>query len=246
MTRKLISSLVVAIVALTAVGGALAARDGSVLYRFLGQMQSAPAGASLTVSVVQGNRAALRAMLGQSQRQTFSSDQETQFLRWTNGVPTVVPITNIVRGDFVTITLHAPRNTPLATLLQTPARLVSDRGEKLGKPANPLFLFRGTIVSSTPGSVTVDVSGGNNRALGLVVGQAGRQTFATGGETIFLHWQGLAPTVVDGSMLTVGNRVVVRVRAPGRSSLAEVVTTSARRVAEREPVAKAAQQSAQS
>ena len=57
-------SLMAAGAAMQAVGGALAARDGKVLYRFVGQMQSAPAGSTLTVSVVQGNRAALRSMLG--------------------------------------------------------------------------------------------------------------------------------------------------------------------------------------
>lgn len=245
MTRRLITFTVTALVALMAVGGALAARDGKVLYRFVGQMQSAPAGSSLSVSVVQGNREALRAMLGQSQVQTFATDGSTQFLRWTKGVPTVVPITNIVQGDYVTINVRAPRNTPLATLLQTPAQLVGDRGQELVKPANPLYLFRGTIASSAAGSVTVNVTGGNQRALRILVGQASTQTFATGGETIFLHWQGLVPTVIDGTQLTVGDRIVVRVRAGGGSSLAEVLATPARHVAEREPAAKEAQQSAQ-
>lgn len=245
MTRRLITFTVAALVALMAVGGALAARDGKVLYRFVGQMQSAPAGSSLTVSVVQGNREALRAMLGQPQVQTFSTDSSTQFLRWTKGIPTVVPITDIVQGDYVAINIRAPRSTPLATVLQTPARLVGDRGQELGKPVNPLFLFRGTVASAAAGSVTVAITGGNHRALKTLVGESSTQTFTTGGETIFLHWQGLVPTVIDWKQLTAGDRIVVRVRASGNASLQEVLATPARHVAEREPAQKEAQQSSQ-
>ena len=246
MARRIGTLVVTAIVALTAVAGALAAGDGKVLYRFVGQMQAAPAGTSLQLSVIAGNPHALRAMLGQAQEQTFATDGSTQFLRWTNGVPTVVTIGNVVQGDYVTVNVRAPRATPLATLLQTPARLVADRGQTLANPGKPLYLFRGTIASSTNGAVSVNLTGGNRRALRLLVGQGSTQTFASDGETIFLHWEGLTPTVIDSSRLTVGDRVVVRIRAAGGDSLQQVLSTPANHVAEREPAEKEAQQSAQS
>jgi hypothetical protein len=42
------------------------------------------------------------------------------------------------------------------------------------------------------------------------------------------------PTVIDAAQLRPGDRVVVRVRAAARSTLAQVESTPARRVAEHE------------
>ena len=94
--------------------------------------------------------------------------------------------------------------------------------------------------------MTIDVKGGNRHALRLLIGQPARQTFATGDETVFLHWAQRIPTVIDASKLKVGDRIIVRVRAAGGSTLQQVEATAAKRVADREPKQQEQSQSAQS
>lgn len=243
----IVVALVTAVAALAAASAAFAGDShGRTLFRFVGQLQSAPAGSTLTVTVQGGNRPALRAMLGQSQTQSFATGPRTEFLKWSNGVPTVVTIGSLAQGDYVAVNVRAGRDASLADLLATPAGIVGDHGPTLVKPDKPLYLFRGTLVSAAGGTVTVDVRGGNHRALRLLIGQPSRQAFATGAETVFLLWQGRVPTVTDAAHLKVGDRIVVRIRADRGASLAEVEATAARRVAEHEPPAQEAAQSAQS
>ena len=72
------------------------------------------------------------------------------------------------------------------------------------------------------------VTGGDRRALRLLIGSSTDQTFTFGDETIFLLWQGKVPTVIDASKLVVGDRIVVRIRAAAKgSSLAQVESTPA-------------------
>ena len=79
-----------------------------------------------------------------------------------------------------------------------------------------------------------------------MIGQAAQQTFTTDDGTVFLHWEHRIPTVVDPSTLKPGDRIIVRVRAPKGSTLAQVESTPARRVADREPKGQEANQNAQS
>jgi hypothetical protein len=44
--------------------------------------------------------------------------------------------------------------------------------------------------------------------------------------------------VIDASKLVVGDRIVVRIRAAAKSSLAQVAATAARHVGDREPASK--------
>ena len=71
------------------------------------------------------------------------------------------------------------------------------------------------FVSTGGGKVTIDVKGGNRRALRLLIGQTAQQTFSSGAETVFLHWAHRIPTVIDATQLKAGDRIVVRVRAAG-------------------------------
>ena len=245
MKGKIVLALATAAIALVAVSASFAGPQGKVLYRFVGELQSQPVGTTLTVAVQGGNRAALRAMLGQSQVQTFATGSDTVFLKWQQGIPTVVQIGSLAAGDRVAINIRAPRGASFAELLATAARTVGDHGTSWQRPTKPLYLFRGTLVSASATSVTLDVKGGNRPALRLLLGQGAQQTFTTGGETVFLHWQGRIPTVISGADLDVGSRVIVRVRADRGSTLAQVQATAARRVAEREPAAQENAQNAQ-
>lgn len=232
--------LAAAVVALAAAGSALADNGngharGGVPYVFVGQLTATPADGHVAVSVVGGNRFALRAMLGQPAAQTFSYGDKTEFLRWQNGVPTVVSASDLAAGDYVRINLRAARNASLAELEQIASPLVGDRGTTLSTPTQPLYLFRGRLTSVGASGVTLDVRGGNGRAMRLLIGQDRSQTFATGDQTIFLLWQGKVPTVISLSQLKVGDRVVVRIRADRGSTLAQVESTPALHVGDREP-----------
>ncbi len=243
------SSIVVALAAvlatLVAATAAFAGGNGKTLFRYVGQLEAVN-GSSLTVTVQNGNRLALRSLLGQSQEQTFTTDDDTVFLKWANGIPTVVGIGDLAVDDYVTVNVRADRDATLAEIGAKGAASVGDRGEKPARPDKPLFLFRGTFVSTADGKVTIKVKGGNRLALRLMIGQPDEQTFATGPETVFLNWAKRIPTVIDASKLEPGNRIVIRIRAEKRSTLAEVEATAAKRVAEREPRAQQANQDAQS
>ena len=86
------STIVVALAAvlatLVAASAALAGGpNGKTLYLYVGQLQG-KTDAAVTVTVQNGNRPALRSLLGQSQEQTFATGEKTVFLKWTNGIPT--------------------------------------------------------------------------------------------------------------------------------------------------------------
>ena len=219
-------------------------QEGKTIFRYVGQLQ-AKSDSSVTITVQNGNRFALRSLLGQGQVQTFAMGEQTVFLKWAKGIPTVVGIDALAVGDYVTVNVRADRQASLEMIRGTAAATVSDRGPTLHRPGKPLYLFRGALVSTAAGTVTIAVSGGNRHALRLLVGQPAQQTFATGPETVFLHWANRIPTVIDATALKVGERIVVRVRAARGSTLAEVEATAARRVAAREPKSQERHQDAQ-
>ena len=112
---------------------------------------------------------------------------------------------------------------------------MGDHGAQLYKPSQPLYRFRGTLTAVGGSSVTLDVNAGNRRAMRLLIGQPSSQTFATGDQTIFLLWQGKVPTVISLGQLRVGDTVVARIRAGKGSTLAQVESTPAVHVGDREP-----------
>jgi hypothetical protein len=226
-------------VALLATGAAFAGNGTAKLrYSFLGQLTGTPANGGVSITVEGGNKAALRAMLGQPVTQTFAYGVNTEFLKWANGVPAIVQAGDLSTGDYVWVHVRAERGSSLAVIEQQQAGLLGDHGATLNTPDQPLYLFRGTLTSATSTGVTVRVTGGDRRAMKLLIGQSADQTFSVGGETIFLLWQGKVPTVIDASKLVVGDRIVVRIRADKGSSLAEIEATAANHVGDREPAAK--------
>ena len=208
---------------------------GKTRYSFLGQLTSTPSNGGVSINVDGGNKVALRAMLGQPITQTFKYDTTTEFLKWSKGIPTVVQAGDLAAGDWVWVHVRAPRNSDLATIEGNAAGIVGDHGTQLFKPSMPLYLFRGTLTSVGANSVNVHVTGGNRLGLRLLIGASNDQSFATGDDTIFLLWQGKVPSVIDASKLVVGDRIVVRIRAPKGSNLATVTSTAAKKVADREP-----------
>jgi hypothetical protein len=228
--------LVTALAALVAAGAAFAAAGtANVHYSFLGRLTAVPSNGGVSITVEGGNRAALRAMLGQPVTQTFAYGSGTEFLRWSNGIPTVVAAGALASGDYVRVHVGAPGDASLSEIEQQPAGLVGDHGPTLETPSSPAYVFRGTLGSVGSSTVGVHVTGGNRRALRLLIGQSADESFTFGGETIFLLWQGKVPTVIDASKLKTGDRIVVRVRAAKDATLAQVEATAAAHVGEREP-----------
>jgi len=244
------STIVVAFAAvlatLVAATAALAGdSNGKTLFRYVGQLQS-KTGSSVTVTVQNGNRPALRSMLSHEQVQTFATDEKTDFLKWSAGIPTKVGIGDLAGGDYVTVNVRADHDASLDTIKGTPAGTVADRGQTLNKPDKPLYIFRGTFVSTDDtGKVTINVNGGNRRALRLMIGQESKQAFPTDKDTVFLHWEHRIPNVINAAGLTAGDRIVIRIRAGGGLKLAEVEAIAAKRVADREPKAQESNQNAQ-
>jgi hypothetical protein len=234
-------TLLIALVALVAAGAALAGPSRpsvgplGIHYAFLGQLTAVPSNGSVSMTVAGGNRPALRAMLGQSVDQTFATGPNTEFLKWAKGVPTVVQADDLAVGDYVRVNVRAPRGASLADIEERPSPLVGDHGTQLFKPTQPLYLFRGKLTATGDSSVTLDVRSGNARAMRLLLGQSSTQSFSTGDETIFLLWQGKVPTVISLDQLKIGDRVVVRIRAPKSSTLSQVESTAAVHVGDREP-----------
>ena len=239
MRRHLLYLVLVAAAVLTAgASSTLAARgSGTIAYAFNGRLL-AEAGSSSTlyVHLNGGNRAALRKLVGQDRNQHFAVDSHTEYIRWTNGVPTVVPESNLVAGDRVTVRIRAARDASLAQIEATPAVVVADRGPNPRFAHRPLWLFIGRLDGPAANNhFTLHITNGNLRALRAMLGQPLDQTFTYDRHTIFVLWQGRVPTVISPSQLKVGDKISVRIRAPGRASLAQVEATPANHVGDHEP-----------
>jgi hypothetical protein len=235
MKHRLLASLAVAALA-TALAAATAAGGGNgKLYQFRGIVLGAGS-TSVQVQVEGGNRAALRALLGQSQAETFTLGARTQVLVWRNGIPRVGTAADVHPGDWVTVNVHAKHAASLAEILAHPAGRIADRAAKPAPPKSPLYLYVGTVAGpQSGGHIALHVTGGNKRALRSLLGQPADQSFAYGADTFFLLWQGRVPSVIDASQLKAGDRITIRIRAPKGSTLAQVEATPANRVGDHEP-----------
>jgi len=239
MTRKRTLRVVLAALSLALLGaGAAQGGGGRAHYIFRGHLLATPPAnaTSISLTVEGGNHIALKKMLGSSVDQNFAVGTGTEFLKWSHGVPTVVHSNDLIAGDWIVLHVRAPYDASLSQIESRPAGIVADRVAKPNPPRYPLFFFRGRVAAPAgTTTLTVDVRGGNRRALRLLLGNTSQQSFAYGAETIFLRWQGKVPTVISPADLTLGDRVTVRIRAPWRSTLAQVEATPAVHVGEHEP-----------
>jgi hypothetical protein len=238
--RRQVLYLVLLAVAVLAVGApsTLAARgNGNILYSFNGRLLAdAGSSPSIFVDVNGGNHAALKKLIGQGDNQQFAVDANTEFIRWTHGVPTVVPESNLVAGDRVSVKIRANRRASLAEIEATAARVVADRGPSARFPHRPLWLFIGTLdAPAANGHLTLHITNGNLRSLRAMLGQPLDQTFSYDAHTIFVLWQGRVPTVISPGRLGVGDKISVRIRAPRSYSLAQVEQVPANHVGDHEP-----------
>ncbi len=219
-----------AVIATSASGGTRAR-----LYVFNGELQSTSSSA-VQLKVEGGNRAALRALIGQSQDQSFAIGDQTEILVWVNGVPHVGALGDLAQGDFVSVRIRAAAGASLSEIEAADAKVVADRGANPTKAGGALFLFVGTVAGGQSGDhIALHVTSGNWRGLHVMLGQALDQTFTYDDSTIFLLWQGRVPTVIEPSQLKAGDRITIRVRAPRGDTLAQVEAVAAAHVGDHEP-----------
>src|SRR5205809_8062832 len=129
MRRQLPPLALVALAVLAAgASSTFAARNGGgALFIFNGHLM-ADAGNSPTlyVDISGGNRIALKKLVGQGKSQQFAVGQSTQYIRWTNGVPTVVPESSLVARDRVSVKVRSRRQWSLAQCDGAAAGRVAD------------------------------------------------------------------------------------------------------------------------
>ena len=234
MKHRVLTTVALAVLACAAVASSATGAGNGRLFQFRGELTGISLN-SLGLQVEGGNKPALRKMLGQSQNQTFAIGDHTEILIWRRGVPAVGGVADLKIGDWVQLNVHARAGSSLSDIEATQAGLVGDH-VKRPNAALPLWLYVGTVAGAQSGGhIALHVTAGNRRALRSLLGQSADQTFTYDDGTIFLLWQGKVPTVIDPSQLKAGDRITVRIRAPFRSSLAQVASTPANHVGDHEP-----------
>jgi hypothetical protein len=238
--RRQVLYLVLLAVAVLAVGAPstlAASGDGNILYSYNGRLLAdAGSSPSIFVDVNGGNHAALKKLIGKGDNQQFAVDANTEFIRWSHGVPTVVPESNLAAGDRVSVKIRASRTSSLAEIEGTPAQVVADRGPNARFPHRPLWLFIGTLdAPAANGHLTLHITNGNLRSLRAMLGQPLDQTFSYDAHTIFVLWHGRVPTVISPGQLGVGDKISVRIRAPRSYSLSQIEQVPANHVGDHEP-----------
>jgi len=236
MKHRLFATLALAALTFAVVVTAAAGGGKGRLFQFRGDVVAASSN-SVQITVAGGNHAALKALIGQSQTESFTLGGNSKVLVVQNGVPHVGSAADLKAGDNVTVNVRGKAGASLAELLGTPVATVSDRGAAHATGGKPLFLYVGTVAGGQAGGhISLHVTSGNWRALKTMLGQASvDQTFTYDTGTIFLLWQGRTPTVIDPAQLKAGDRITIRVRAPRASTLAQVEATPAAHVGDHEP-----------
>lgn len=238
--RRRFTYVALAALVLLAAGASstFAARGGAnATYVFNGRLL-VDAGNSPTVylDVNGGNKIALKKLVGLSDNQNFAVGADTQYLRWSHGVPTVVAESNLVAGDAVSVHVRAPRSASFAEIAATAAARVADRGPTPGFAHKPLWLFVGSLNGpAANGKISIHVQSGNWLGLRKMLGQPLDESFSYGPRTIFILWRSGVPTLISPSQLRVGDRISVRIRAPRVDTLQQAEQVPATHVGDHEP-----------
>jgi hypothetical protein len=233
------TALAVAVAGL-ALAGSASAHSRGIAYEFRGNAVVAPGtGATqIQVQVTGGDRIALKALLGAAQPTTFIADTRTRWITVNGNTPLLGASDTILAGDLVRVVVRAPRHTPLASLVATPAASVTDLSART-RPAGRLFLFgaKAAAIDTAAHTITVDVNFGNWRGLFALLGQPVHQTFTYDANTVFLKWRHGVPIGVDPGVIHAGDLVTLRVFGPAwNAPLSALVTTPLWRVKLGEPM----------
>ena len=97
MTHRLMLSLSLAALVCAAVAATATGGPRGQLYQFRGDLVNASS-TNVQVQLAGGNHAALKALIGQSQNQTFTIGPSTEGLLWSHGVPHVGSVADLKSG----------------------------------------------------------------------------------------------------------------------------------------------------
>lgn len=95
------------------------------LWLFEGTLNAPTSTNRVNIHVLDGNYRALKAMLGQSQDQSFSFTRRTVFIKWTGGVPELISPSQLAVGGRITVRIRANGNSSLGQVEATPANHVA-------------------------------------------------------------------------------------------------------------------------
>ena len=108
MKHRMFISAALATVACAALVATAVAAPKNRLFQFSGEVLGTSTSA-LQIQVESGNPVALRALIGESQNQTFSLGPNTEILVWQKGVPHVASVSDLNQGDTVVVNVRAAR-----------------------------------------------------------------------------------------------------------------------------------------
>lgn len=239
MNRRSVLIMSAACAVLAPVGTALATskRVPTQTFEYKGTVTAVDvAVGKIAMNVEGGNRIALKSLIGQPAAETFTVGPATQYIGWVAGVPGVYNISLVQPGNKVVVKVKAPRNSALSTILAAPAYRVVRVIQPLPRTGRA-YAFIGNCKSVSANTVTMDVTGGNWRALYKMLGQPITQTFAYDpNATPFVSWSRGYPTAFPAAQAAqycaqTGGNMKVTVYSPKGSTLQQITATSAARVA---------------
>jgi hypothetical protein len=213
------------------------------LYIVSGTIAAAPAASptSLSVQVSGGNRAALRALIGnESDPLTFAVNARTSYVAWTastrGNAPSASTADAMKVGDPVHLRIRARAHATLANLVARPVRIVNDFAAAQ-RVTGRHFVFEGKAVAidTTAMTITIDVKHGSYAALNALLGQSATQTFHYDPATLFISWTGRTPHAYLATQIKPGDRITLRTRAGGKTPLATLLAAPLWKVNDREP-----------
>jgi hypothetical protein len=186
-------------------------------YIFRGVVVSTPApgATTLTVQVRSGNKAGVTLLGANPTTQTFSITGNSALYSWNAAGTSAAPaaITGFMAGDPVAVTVWGGSRWNLQQVTATPATRVDDVLNS-SKPAGRLFIFVAKVVNNDPatGGLTVNIVGGNWRALHAFAGQPVTQTFHySTTSTVFLNFNGQGKAHLINPVFSINQTVVIRV-----------------------------------
>jgi hypothetical protein len=213
------------------------------LYIVSGTIAAAPAASptTLSVQVSGGNRAALRALVGnESDPLTFAVNAKTSYVAWTasarGNAPSASTADAMKVGDPVHLRIRARYHATLANLVARPVRIANDFAAAQ-RVTGKHFVFEGKAVAidTTAMTITIDVKHGSYAALNALLGQSATQTFHYDPATLFISWTGRTPHSYLATQIKPGDRITLRTRAGGRTPLAALLAAPLWKVNDREP-----------
>lgn len=227
--RRAVAALTLAATALTAlVPAASAARPpAKQVYSITGTATADATATGVQLQVQNATRNALR-VLDIGDAVSMTAGPNTRWVVVSGLVPSNATPDDIDAGDVVTVSVRAPRNSSLATLLATPAGRVADvtaRAHPGGRP----YYYVATVgsVDTVGKTISATVQDGNIWGLRSMLGAPVAQTFVYDAATVFVKG---GPRLISAGALGPNDVIAIRSWAAPWTPVATVASTPAAHV----------------